>query len=802
MRIPFAYAFFASLLLAVPPPASATDAADPVPNAGSLDALGPGGERLGSCPLEHTDVDVQIAGFVARIAVTQRFANPFGEPIEAIYTFPLSERAAVDSMWMRAGDRTIRGEIHRREKAREIYERARAEGKLAGLLDQERPNMFTQSLANLLPGQAVEVHIEYVEPLPFEDGTFTFSFPTVVGPRFIPGQPSGHGGSGWAPDTDRVPDASRITPPVAPEGTRAGHDVAIAVAIDAGVPIRSLDSRLHEIDVERPSSSRARVTLRRKAEIPNRDFVLRYAVAAEEVTSGYLVHRDGEGPGYASFVLLPPERVSARSAAPKEMIFVIDRSGSQNGLPLTKAKETMLWILEHMNPDDTFQVVSFSNRTEMLFERPERASLAMKRRARSYIGGLHANGGTWMAEAVRQVASIPADRNRLRVVVFMTDGYIGNDFEVLSLVRELRGTSRWFPFGTGNSVNRFLLDGMAKLGGGEVEYVLLNAPGEEVAKRFYERIAQPVLTDVRLEFEGLDVVDVFPQEVADVWARRPLFVQARYREAGRGRVILRGFRRGEPYEQVLDVRLPARHAGNAALSSMWARAKVDELMSRDLRGLQTGRFPDALREEIVELALDHRLLTQFTSFVAVEEKVVNRGGVQRRVTVPVEMPQGVTHEGVFGAGPQAQAEASAVLRSAGPLPANGRMRAVGKAKPSSQLRALGYAVAGDEAPTPAEPEVREAKEEADLSDAARQRLAPEILALFEGEDARAGLDVVDGRVKVRVLVKRLTSDRVQALEKAGLRVSQRTAEAVLGRIATERLGELAELGFVVRIEPA
>jgi Ca-activated chloride channel family protein len=744
---------------------------------GTLQALGPDGEAIGSCPLEHTDVTAEIAGFVSRVVVTQRFENPFEDPIEAIYTFPLSERAAVDAMRIRTGEREIRGEIRRREEARRIYEEAKSRGQLAALLDEERPNIFTQAIANLMPGEAVEIVIEYVEPLKYEAGPFEVTFPTVVGPRFIPGEA-------------RVPDASRITPPVPPEGTRSGHDIGISVNIHAGVPILDLDSRLHEIDVERPEDDRARVTLRSKREIPNRDFVLRYAVAGDEVRSGYLVHRD-EGDGYVTFVLLPPKRVTAATAAPKELVFVIDRSGSQNGLPLTKAKETMLWILDHMNPNDTFQVVSFSSSTEMLFDRPQRASVETKRQARAYINALRANGGTMMAEAVQRITQIPADDNRLRIVTFMTDGYIGNDFEVIDLVRRLRGTSRWFPFGTGNSVNRFLLENMARYGGGETEYVLLNEPGEVVAKKFYERIASPVLTDVSLEFRGLDVIDVLPTAVGDVWADRPLVIQARYRKSGKGSVILRGFRQGQPYRQELEVELPGRERSSAAIASMWARAKVEELMAQDLRALQSGNFPTALKEEIVRVALAHQILSRFTSFVAVEDRVVNEGGELRTVTVPVEMPQGVTYEGVFGEADAAVAGApSAAYKSHGRL-----------------ARTLTQALAGPVAMLPAE-EARRAEDVEkipatpgkSLSSDARKRLDPELLALAEGRQApAASRQVINGKIEVKVVLADRSDETLEDLRKAGLRISLTTDSYVVGEIEVEKLRELAELEVVERI---
>ena len=731
-----------------------------------LRAVDPDGRELGACPLVHTEVTGDIAGFVARVRVTQRFENPFSDPIEAIYTFPLSERAAVDAMRIRTGGREIRGEIRRREEARRIYEEARQKGQLAALLDEERPNIFTQSIANLMPGEAVEIVLEYVDPLRYDAGTFEFSFPTVVGPRFIP--------SG-----DRVPDGDRIRPPVTPEGTRSGHDIGITVRIESPVPIRDVDSRLHETEVDRPSEREAVVRLRRKGEIPNRDFVLRYTVGTDELQSGYLVHRNG-GDGYVTFVLLPPNRVTPEEAAPKELVFVIDRSGSQSGLPLTKAKETMLWILDQLNPNDTFQIVSFSSSAELLFERPQQVTPETKRQARTYVNGLRANGGTMMAEAVTRVVQSPADAHRLRIVTFMTDGYIGNDFEVLDLVQRLRGQSRWFPFGTGNSVNRFLLENMARLGGGEVDYVLLNEPGETVARKFYKRIASPVLTDVNLEFRNLDVVDVLPKDVSDVWAERPLIIQARYRRPGRGSVILRGYRGGKPYREELRVTLPGDEPASAGIASMWARARVQELMQRDLKGLQSHTYPEALKEEIVEVALAHRILSPFTSFIAVEDRVTNQGGELRTVPVPVEMPQGVSYEGVFGS-----ADMTSRARFS---------RAGLAALPSSRALVPSVVGAREEAFKLA------AKPSRLLSDRAKRRLSPQIQALLEGRAAPEILRrVIDGKVRVKVILHDRSTDSMQALGKAGLKVQIRTDGYLIGEVRVEDLVELARLENVVSI---
>jgi Ca-activated chloride channel family protein len=613
---------------------------------GSLTIIEPDGKPSEGCPLEHTSVSAEVSGFVARVSVKQIFHNPRDNKIEAVYTFPLSATGAVDEMLMKVGDRVVKGKIKKREEARRIYNEARQKGHVASLLDQERPNIFTQSVANIMPGEKVEITIKYVEILPYDDGAFKFVFPMVVGPRFIPGAPTGSKGTGWAKDTDQVPDASKITPPVADEGTRAGHDIDLTVKIDAGVPILKVESKLHEVDAQ-TSGSTATVSLKDKKTIPNKDFVLKYHVAGDKVKSGVLTHRDGKE-GFVTVIMIPPKRVKPSQVAPKEMIFVIDCSGSQRGRPLQKAKETMKYVIDNMNPDDTFNIIDFNVNARMLFSEPKKNTPDTRFKAHNYINSLQARGGTWMGPAVEEVCKKPPPENRLRIVTFMTDGYVGNDFEIISLVKRLRGESRWFPFGTGNSVNRFLLDNMARVGGGEVEYILLNSPGEEVAKKFYERIASPVLTDLKVSYEGIKLEDVYPQAVADLWDRKPLVFKARYEQAGKGKIVISGFSGGKPYEQILNVTLPEKEKANPALASLWARAKVDDLMDQDWMGAQSGNPDKTIKDEIVKVALKHRIMTRYTSFVAVDESKVTKGGEPEKVAVPVEMPDGVSREGVFG----------------------------------------------------------------------------------------------------------------------------------------------------------
>lgn len=610
-------------------------------DSGILVAFAGAGKKLGNCPLYHTDVNADVSGYVARVSVKQQFHNPYKEKIEAVYTFPLPENAAVDEMTMKIGNRVIKGNIKKKEEARQVYETARAQGHVASLLDQERPNIFTQSVANIEPGQNIDIEIKYVNTLKYEDGSFTFFFPTVVGPRFIPGRVNeGRSGFGTSPDTDMVPDASKITPRMVAEGERAGHDISINLNINAGVPIQSVQSKLHEVDVARPSANIAQLKLKNKDKIPNKDFVATWNVAAGAIQSGYLTHREGND-GFFTLMLIPPKRVTPTTAQPKEMIFLVDCSGSQRGRPIEKAKEVMHYILDHMNPQDTFQVITFNNSYTQFADHSQLASAQMKDRANNFVSAIEAHGGTWMAPAVDAVCALPNDEHRLRIVTFMTDGFVGNDMEILGMIKKYRGKTRWYSFGTGNNVNRFLVDNIAKEGGGEADYVLLNSSAEEAGKKFYDRISSPVLTDINVEFNGVETREVFPKEVMDLWAQKPVFITGRYNKPGAGKVVLSGYSGGKPYKQEMKLDFPATQSANDVLPSIWARAKVERLMSEDWRGLQFGQMNKELKDEITNTALKYHIMSQFTSFVAVEEDRKTKDGNSKTVAVPVEHPDGL-----------------------------------------------------------------------------------------------------------------------------------------------------------------
>jgi len=636
-------------------PVQSTVSAAPEATAGSLGIVGKNGAITGSCPLRHTEVRGAISGFLARVNVTQQFENTASQKIEAVYTFPLPENAAVDDMTIQIGTRTVRGVIRKREEARVIYEQAKQTGHIAALLDQERPNIFTQSVANILPGEQITVTISYLQSLEYENGAYQFVFPMVVAPRYIPGGAVGKQAGGWAPDTDQVPDASKITPQVATKGTRAGHDISIELALDAGVPLLELSSVSHEIEVDRTGASSATVKLKNLTEIPNKDFVLKYDVGGEQIADAVLSQAEsqsvsrakGGAGGYFTLILQPPASLPESDITPKELVFVLDTSGSMMGFPIEKAKELINHALDELYPGDTFNLITFSGDTRVLFPEPVYPTAENVRKAREVLNAQHGYGGTEMMGAIRAALTPSDSQDHLRVVCFVTDGEVGNDLGIIGEIQK-HPNARIFSYGIGNSVNRFLITSMAKAGRGESEVVTLNDKADEAAHRLYQRLRAPVLTDVSIDWHGLPVDDVFPKKLPDLFTGKPLVVSGRYTAASDGSIFIHGKRAGEDFTREIPVHLNSSASADTTLSSFWARQKIDDLMCQDWAGLQVGTVKPDVQKEITQLGLSYRLMTQFTSFVAVEERVVTTNGKPQRVEVPVEMPEGMSYEGVFG----------------------------------------------------------------------------------------------------------------------------------------------------------
>lgn len=738
------------------------------PSSGALHRLDKEGHPAEPCPLKRTEVKAEISGFLSRVSVTQNFENPFSDRIEAVYTFPLPQNAAVDGMTMLVGDRVIKGLIKPREEAKAIYDAARHSGRTASLLEQERPNIFTQSVANIRPGEKVRITISYVETLKYEAGTYEFVFPMVVGPRYLP--------RGLA-------NPSRVTPPVTPPATRAGHDITVEVALDAGVPIDSLSSLSHQVVTERPDSRRAVVKLQNLAVLPNKDFILKYDVAGRKVEDAVLTHRAARG-GFFSLILQPPDRVEPAAITPKELVFVVDTSGSMHGFPLEKSKEVMRMALTHMNPRDTFNVVTFAGDTHILFPSPVPATAENVERARQFLEGHRGGGGTEMMKAIRAALAPTLSQEHLRVVAFLTDGYVGNDMEIIAEVQKY-ANARVFSFGIGGSVNRFLLDKMAEFGRGEVEYVTLQDDGSAAAKRFFERMRTPLLTDIRLEWNGLPVTDVYPARVPDLFAAKPLVLQGRYSGPAAGTIRLTGKSAGKPFTRTIAVTLPAAEARHDVLATLWARTRIDDLMSRDYRGIQQGTLSDDLRNQITRLGLDYRLMTQYTAFVAVEERTVMESGQPRRIEVPVEMPEGVSYEGVFGAR-QEMAAGQSRMKMAMPASAAPALSGAG-----------GYASLS-----------RIVEDRADYDMARRgsatptSKLHPDVAALLANPSAKPAF-VVNGKAELKVYLNSNDAATLQAVRALGVEVVQHETanQLLIGRIVPGQILALARLPGVRFVSP-
>ncbi len=591
-------------------------------------------------PLKHTDVRAKIAGNVSRVEVTQTFENPFNDPLEAIYVFPLPDEAAVDEMEIQIGDRIIKGDIKRREEAQQIYEQARQEGRTAALLEQERDNIFTQSLANIKPGEQIKVTIRYTDSLSFSGGDYEFVFPMVVGPRYIPGNPISESG-----DSDRVPDASRITPPVMRPGTRSGHDIAVSVEIDAGVPVSQVRSPSHEIRTAQ-NGDRISVQLNPEDTIPNKDLILRYRVAGENQQATVLTEADDRG-GHFAVYLIPAIDYNRKEIVPKDVVFLMDTSGSQDGDPLEKSKELMRRFINALNPDDTFTIIDFANTTTQLSATPLSNTRANRQQAMNYIDQLQANGGTELLNGIRAVLNFPsAQEGRLRSIVLLTDGYIGNENEVLAEVqRQLKPGNRLYSFGVGSSVNRFLLDRLGEVGRGTSQIIRQDEPTQEVAERFFQQINNPVLTNIEISWEGSgEAPMIYPKAAPDLFAEQPLVLFGRKSDRANGQLRITGIAAGgDRYSTTLNVNFNQSNQKNA-IAQLWGRARIKELMN-EMFGMETTSGVEA----VTQTALDYRLLSQYTAFVAVTEEVrVSPDGTTQRVEVPVELPEGVSYEGIFG----------------------------------------------------------------------------------------------------------------------------------------------------------
>ncbi|MCB9598624.1 MAG: TonB family protein [Sandaracinaceae bacterium] len=574
----------------------------------------PADGELEGFPLTATNVHARVSEFVARVTVEQTFENPYERAIEAVYLFPLPDDAAVDAMELRVGERTIRGQIRERVEAVREYRAARERGALASLLEQERPNLFRQSVANVPPGQSIRVVLSYTQALPYEEGSYRFGFPMVAGPQYAPtaGEANEDGST-----------------PIAVGGAREDR---VTVSIDAalGGSLREVSSPTHSVEVERRGERAAHVSLVETA--PDHDLEVRFAVAGDEPSVSVLANaRADRDTGYLSLLVHPRLAVPTAEVTPRELVVVLDTSSSMRGRPFELAKAAALRAIAGLRPTDTFRVVRFSDRASELSPTPLPATPENVERARALVSSMTALGSTEMRRGVSAALAPPIEDGRLRVVVLMTDGYVGNEAEVLREVNAALGHSRVFAFGVGAVVNRYLLSRLAEIGRGDLSVVTPTESPEAAADAFVERLETPYLTDVRVDWGALAVSNVYPRRVPDLYADRPLVVHGRYAHGGRGEITIRGRIAGQPFEQKVDVELPETGAERPELESLWARARIRDLMTE-----MALRPTDALREEVTRVGLEHSLMTQWTAFIAIDDGAalpngVDYGGQARRV---------------------------------------------------------------------------------------------------------------------------------------------------------------------------
>jgi Ca-activated chloride channel homolog len=600
-------------------------------------------------PLVSTDVTFRIAGPVARARVVQTFHNPESDWYEGVYVFPLPENGAVDRLRMRVGGRVIEGEVKERAAARAAYGEARAAGQRAALLDQERPNIFTTQVANIGPREEVVVELEYQQVLRYEAGRYSLRFPMVVGPRYIPAGPM------------LVADANRITPPVLRPGTEHGraNPVSIRVELDAGVPLAAVESRYHRVDVQEPSPSRREIALADGAVPANRDFELAWVPRLQDAPQAAWFTEEKDGRHYGLLMVMPPAATPA-ARLPREVVFVLDTSGSMAGASIRQAKEALLLALERLQPADRFEVIEFNSNAQALFGQtsgssPRDATRENVRRAVHWVASLDARGGTEMAAALRlALDGRDDDHGRVRQVIFLTDGAVGNEEALFGLLRERLGGSRLFTVGIGSAPNSHFMTQAAQLGRGTFTYI---GRIEEVGARMGELFAKlesPVLKGLQVRWPGALQVEAWPARLPDLYAGEPVVITAAL-ERLEGEVWLVGERDGRRWE----ARIPlARNSAGEGVGTLWAREKVSALMA----SLRDGAAETEVRARVIELATAHRLVTRYTSFVAVDRTPVRPADEpMKTAAVPTLLPQGWEYDKVFGELPQGSTESRQAL---------------------------------------------------------------------------------------------------------------------------------------------
>ena len=597
-------------------------------------------------PTVATDVAVEISGPIARTRVTQRFENTSDVWVEGIYVFPLGEDSAVDKLKVQIGERFIEGRIEERQKAREIYETAKSEGRKTALLEQERPNMFTTSVANIGPGETIVVQIEFQETLAPDQDVFSYRFPMVVAPRYSP-EPqivlaSLDESTGYAM-SDPVPDRTRINPPVRQPDDGPTNPVSFEISLDSGFPFGNLKSSYHPIDIEQTTPSQAVISLAEGVTSANRDFELSWTPASGPAPTAALYRETIEGTPYYLVMVTPPKTDAELTALPREITFVIDTSGSMGGPSIRQARQSLALAISRLQPTDTFNVIEFNSNFTTLFQTPQPVTDSNRRRALNWVGHLEANGGTEMLPALKTALhGAGADPTRLSQVIFLTDGSIGNESQLFRAIKDLRGDTRIFTVGIGSAPNTYFMSRAAEIGQGSFTYI--GDLGEVSSKMedLFIKLESPVITNLRTEWPDGVEVEAWPSPVPDIYKGEMLVIGARASDA-KGMVWVTGMNGDQPWKVGLDLSKAAERDG---ISKLWARRKIASLEMNRIRE-RHNEIP--IDESILETALTHGLVSRLTSLVAVD--VTPTRPMDEELTsseIPLNLPEGWDFSKVFG----------------------------------------------------------------------------------------------------------------------------------------------------------
>ena len=596
-----------------------------------VDNYNPAVDRL---PLKSTQVDVRIVGVIADVTVTQHYRNEGKNPIEARYVFPGSTRAAVYDMEVRLGDRLLKAQIKEKQKAKAEYEQAKQEGKTAALLEQHRPNVFQMNVANIMPNDDIRVELRYTELIVPTDGVYQFVFPTVVGPRY-----NGEVGK------ESSKQEKWVSTPYHPEGKLAEDSFQLNVMMLSPTGIQEVASPSHSIALKGGNKHEMYIGLdETERSGNNRDFVLDYRLAGEKIESGLIVSRSDKENFFLAMIE-PPKAVDNSQIVPREYVFVVDVSGSMHGFPLNTTKALMRRLLSNLRTSDSFNLLTFSGDSAVLAPQSLPATRDNIDLAIEALGKQQGQGSTELLPALRHALKMPSDNEHSRIFVVITDGYVTVEREAFDLIRKNLNKANLFAFGIGSSVNRELIEGMARAGQGE-PFVILNPKlAEAEAERFRKMIDAPVLTHIKVHSEGFDVYDIASTALPDVFSQRPVVLFGKWRGTLKGQLVLEGESAIGPYRAVLPVDTndsKASREANSALRNLWARHRIAALS--DQEALEGGS-PN--RDKILELGLNYNLLTQYTSFIAVDEIIRNHNPAgMDSVKQPLPMPEGVSNHAI------------------------------------------------------------------------------------------------------------------------------------------------------------